>query len=219
MKKVLAISVFLFASVLAFATASSPVTVSSINCSAGTCTVTTSTAHNIPTSGAEFGFCLQGGPTGDVLCGAAATVPSTTTFTVSNTINTSMATCSSSCGTAQPAKSFLILGNPFNGQLGLQSVFVCIWVYVQNPLPSPNKTSACSAAESNATLLSAENGALASGNWAEFPVTLSLAAGDTRAEIEQECQRIQLSAQNQIVAGIQFGRDLGTFCDVIGCNQ
>jgi hypothetical protein len=213
MKNVFLAAIF-FCSMLAFGASSTPVTVSSISCSAGVCTVTTASAHNVPSNNA--GVCLQGGPAADVLCGIAATVPSSTTFTVNSS---SMATCASSCGTAQPAKNFLISGDPITNQLGLHQVTVCIWNYILTPLPSPNKTSGCAAAETNSTLLTSENGALASGAWYETQITLTFASSDTRAQIEQEFQRIQFAIQLEIAAGIQPGRDAGTFCDAVGCNQ
>lgn len=198
---------------------STPVTVNSISCSAGTCTVTTVSAHNIPAN--NPGLLMAGGPAGDVGAFTAATVPTTTTYTV---VSSTMVTCSSSCGTAQPGPNFIILGNPFNGQLGLQSVTVCYWNYIQTPLPIANKTSACSAAFNSSVspgtaALSSINTALAAGIWFESSFTLNFASSDTRAQIEQEFQRVQFAAQNQIVAGIQFGRDIGTICDAVGCNQ
>jgi hypothetical protein len=130
-----------------------------------------------------------------------------------------MTTCSSSCGTAQPAKNFLILGDPITNQLGLQVVIVCVWNYVQSPLPASGRTSTCAQADSNSTLLSAENGALAAGTWNETVLTLTFASSDTRAQIEQELQRMQFAMQLAIAGGIQPGRDAGTFCDAVGCNQ
>lgn len=208
----------LFSAALAFATASTPVAVSSISCSAGVCTVTTGTAHNIPSN--NPGFALQGGPAADQLAGTAITVPTSTTFTFNSSTAT---TCSSSCGTAQPGKNFVIFGNPFAFALGLQSVTACVYNYISTPLPIAGKTSACASALTasgdNANLLAAENGALASGAWIETTVTLNLASSDTRAQIEQELQRVQFAAQLQIAAGIQPGRDTATFCDAVGCNQ
>jgi hypothetical protein len=209
------LALLLLVSSLAFGAASTPVTVSSVTVSSGVATVTTSAVHNIPLS--NGGFCLQGSSiTADILCGTVATVPSSTTFTFNST---AALACSSSCGTAQPAKNFLFLGNPLTGTLGLQQVTVCVWNYIATPLAVPNKTSVCAGAESNATLLISENGALASGAWDETVITLTLASSDTRAQIEQEFQRIQFARQLAIAAGIQPGRDTGTFCDAVGCNQ
>lgn len=214
-KTILLFALLLLSAGAAFAAASSPVTVSSVTVSSGVVTVTTATAHNIPANNA--GFCLQGSSVGvDILCGTAATVPTSTTFTFNS--STALA-CASSCGTAQPAKNFLVLGNPLTGTLGIQQVTVCVWNYIQTPLAFPNRTSACASAETNATLLTSENGALASGAWDETVITLTLASSDTRAQIEQEFQRIQFARQLAIAAGIQPGRDTGTFCDAVGCNQ
>jgi hypothetical protein len=219
MRTSIAVALLLVSSVLAFGAASTPVTISSITVASGTATITTSTAHNIPSTNA--GVCLQGVSVAvDILCGTALTVPSSTTFTMSATQgNATMLACASSCGTAQPAKNFLILGNPLLGALGLQQVTVCVWNYIQTPLAAPNRTSACASAETNSTLLTSENTALASGTWDEVVITLTLASSDTRAQIEQEFQRIQFARQTAISAGIQPGRDTGTFCDAVGCNQ
>jgi len=199
----------------AFATSSTPVSVTTVTISSGVATVTTSAPHNIPANNA--GFCLQGSTVSqDVLCGTAASVPSSTTFTFNST--TALA-CASSCGTAQPAKNFLVAGDPLTNSIGLQQVTVCFWNYILTPLPINNRTTGCAAAETNATLLTSENGALASGGWFETQMTLTFAATDTRAQIEQEFQRIQFAMQNAIAAGIQPGRDTGTFCDSVGCNQ
>lgn len=213
--KLFLLACLLLSAAAAFAQSSSPVTVNSVTCSAGVCTVVTAATHNVPSN--NPGFCLQGSSVAqDILCGSAATVADATHFTFKSS---TAQNCSSSCGTAQPAKNFLILGNPLTAELGLQQVVVCVWNYLQTPLPAPNRTSVCAAAESNPTLLTSENGALASGAWDEKVITITLASSDTRAQIEQEFQRIQFARQIQIAAGIQPGRDTGTFCDSVGCNQ
>jgi hypothetical protein len=214
MRKLLLIFTLICLPLLAQGAASSPVTVNSISCTSGTCTVTTAAVHNIPAN--NPGLTLQGGPAGDIGGFTAATVPTTTTFTV---VSSTMVTCASSCGTAQPAKNFLILGDPLTNNLGFQTVTVCVWNYNQTPLSAPNFVSACSLAEPSAPLLSAENGALASGAWTETFIVLTFASSDTRAQIEQEIQRMQFARQTAISAGIQPGRDTGTFCDAVGCNQ
>lgn len=193
--------------------ASTPVSVSGITCTSGTCTVTTSAVHNIPST--EPGFCLQGGPAADVLCGTVASVPTTTTFTV---VSATMATCSTSCGTAQPAKQFLILGDPITNTLGVQQVTACVWNFITTPLPISGATSSCSTAEPNATLLTSENAAIASGVWIEALITLQLAQTDPRAQIEAEFQHIQQARQSEFASKIQPGRDLGAFCDAVGCS-
>jgi len=217
--KAICLAVILFLPALLFGAASTPVTISSITVSSGVATVTTSAVHNIPAS--NPGFCIKGvvAQTVDNVCGTAATVPTTTTFTFNAPAGVTLVACASSCGTAQPAKNFLIAGNPITNLLGLQNVTVCVWNYIQTPLPVPNENSSCSSAETDATLLSEENGALASGSWFETTLTLTFASSDTRAQIEQEMQRIQFAMQLAIASGIQPGRDRGTFCDAVGCNQ
>lgn len=209
----------IFTAAIASATLNATVTVSSISCSSGVCTVTTSTAHNIPSN--DAGFVLAGGPTADQIASTAASVPTSTTFTFNSNTAT---TCSSSCGTAQSAPNFIILGNPFTGQLGTQGVIACVWTYTTVPFPQSGKTSACSVAISTSvstlsSLASEINGALASGAWVENVVQLTVATSDTTAQIEQELQRIQFAAQLQQAGGAQPGRDTGTVCNSGGCNQ
>jgi len=185
-----------------------PVTISTITCSAGTCTVTTSAAHSIPLN--DPGFCiLSSSVTADNLCGTASTVPTTTTFTV---VSASMAACSSSCGTAQPAPVFMIQSS--KPQFGQLSVTACMYVFVSAGVPISGGTSACSAQFTGA-LQTELNAAIAAGSWVEYDQTTPFSNSSTLATVEQYYQALQYSYQLQQLAPGGFSAHE---CDVTGCN-
>jgi len=209
-KRVLLLLLFLSAivSLPAHATLATPVTISSVTCSAGTCTVTTASAHSIPLN--DPGFCiLSSSVSADNICGAASTVPTSTTYTV---VSATMANCSSSCGTSQPAPVFMVKGStPSFGQL---NVSACLFVFVTSGIPISGATSNCSGQFSGA-LQTQVNAAIAAGTWVEYEQTHAFSNSSTAATIQQFFQALQFSYQLQQLAPGGF---TGKQCDVTGCN-
>lgn len=204
----LALAVILTVPPSLLAQLATPVTISSVTCSAGTCTVTTATAHSVPAN--DPGFCiLSSSVSADNICGTAATVPTTTTYTVKSA---TMAACSSSCGTSQPAPVFMISSS--QPQFGQLNVTACMYVFVQTGVPISGGTTNCSAQFSGA-LQTQINAAIAAGTWVEYDRTTPFSNSATLATIQQYYQALQFSYQLQQLAPGGFTAHQ---CDVTGCN-
>lgn len=212
----------------AHAALATAVPATSIACSAGTCTITTSAAHNISIS-APGGCFIAGGslPAADVICFTATSVPSGTTFTLNQSLfpYANFVACASSCGTVQSASQFIGFSTAQTLPVGIEQSLVCLWSFVQSPIPTPNASSACSNADFSGVsyALSEINGALSSGAWKEYIVIDSVSGSSTNANIEQEWQRKWFNVQQFYNAGtptfIQPGALNGILCNTGGCNK
>lgn len=224
--KRLALLVILLFSLASFASTATPVTISSIAVAGTVATVTTSTAHSIPSN--NPGFCILGVTvqTVDNVCGAAATVPSSTTYTFNFPTGVTILACASSCGTSQPAPLLAIRGNATSCALGSQCVSFCEYVFAPVAVPLANATTACASAfttaafgSNAATVLSEMNAALASGQIVErFQPSLPFPALYTVTSVQNKILDIQLSDQTAFAAANAPGLFTGHPCDVTGCN-
>jgi hypothetical protein len=203
------IALLLLFTASAFGSLATPAPISSVSCSAGVCTVTTSSAHNV--SPGDPGFIILGSSvSADNLAGTAASVVDGTHFTVNST---AMANCSSSCGTAQPAPVFILRSS--SASFGSQNVSACMWIFVTNGAPISNGTSGCSAQFSGNTQTEI-NAAIASGSWIEVQQSVPFAQNANLGTIEQYFQALQFSLQ--LAQGFQPGGVTGHECDPTGCS-
>ncbi len=219
----------LLSAVVAHAALTTPVTVSSITVSGTVATVTTATPHSIPNvAGGNTGFCILGvvTQTVDNVCGAAATIPSTTTYTFNFPNGITILACAASCGTGQPATLFVIKGNSLNCQLGKQCVTFCEFNFAAVPVPISGATTSCASAftvsafGANAvTILAQVNAALVSGQFIEISHPAEKFASTLNsAQLQAELQNIQLADQNANGAANSLGGFIGKACDATGCN-
>lgn len=210
MKTFLAIA-FLFLTAILFATLATPASISSVTCAAGVCTVTTSSAHSI--AAGNPGFCIVGSSIpADNICGTAATIPLTTTYTVNSAV---MAACASSCGTSQPAPLFVIRSSvPSFGQ---QNIIGCIWTFTATGAAQAGAVSSCSSVLPS-NIQSGANGAIASGTWIETSVNRSFPASYSAVTIMNQLLDLQLAMQVAQAAASAPGSPTGRQCDLTGCN-
>lgn len=208
MKKCLSLIAYCLLPIAVFGHAN-PVSITSIAVSNGVATVTTSAAHNIASN--NPGFCIDSSSqSADNICGAA-TVTSSTTFTVNSG---SMAGCVSSCGNARPAPFFVLKGQSPN--FGIVTVSGCMWTFVATGAPVTNGVSACSSSLPS-SIQSAANSAVASGQWIEQQFTRQYPAGVTVPTIENDILALQVAEQNAQAAANAPGGVTGVFCDAVGC--
>lgn len=202
---------FLFLTANLFATLATPVTITSVTCAAGVCTVTTATAHSIVSG--NPGFCiLASSIPADNICGTANTVPLTTTYTVNSAL---MAACASSCGTSQPAPLFVIRSSvPSFGQ---QNIIGCIWTFTATGAAQAGAVSSCSSVLPS-NIQSGANGAIAAGTWIESPVNRSFPASYTAVTIMNQLLDLQSAMQIAQAAASAPGSTMGRQCDLTGCN-
>lgn len=202
------LAIFLLLSASAFAVLATPVTNNSITCSAGTCAVVTASAHNVSSS--DPGFCiLSSSQATDNICGTASVVTDATHYSF---LSSTGVTCSSSCGTSQPAPVFMLRSSA--PQFGQQNVSACMWTFVTTGIPISGGTSGCSAQFSGA-LQTEINAAIAAGSWVEIADTVGFSNSASVSTIEQYFQALQFSYQLQAIAP---GNVSGHECDVTGCN-
>jgi hypothetical protein len=195
----------------AYSSVATPVTISSVACTSGVCTVTTSSAHSVAAN--NPGFCIVGSTqTADNICGAAASVPLSTTYTVNSA---TMTACSSSCGTSQPAPLFILRTS--QGGFGLQTILGCMWTFTPTGAAVSGAVSACSAVLPS-NLQTEVNAAIAAGTWIEQPINRAFPASYSATTILNQLLDLQLAAQVALAAATAPGSDAGLECDVTGCN-
>jgi hypothetical protein len=212
MRKLLPLLFLFLFSARAFAITATPTAISTMTFAAGVLTVN-STAHGLA---ANNGFCILGSSVAaDNFCGTVLAVTNANTFTTK--LSTGVA-CAATCGTVQPAKLFLIAGDPFQPAQGQINVTYCIWNTTATPLPVANGTSGCANGETNATLLNEENSAIAAGTLIETHETRNFPGNWDITKVFNFLLDLQLSKQIAIAAAAQPGRDTGRFCDTVGCN-
>ncbi len=180
-----------------------PIAVSSIGVSGSTVTVTTATTHPYTVN---QGVCLTSttsfGSAG--ACGVVTTVPSGTTFTFAFT---GAAACASSCDTVDAAMQAIVLGA--GSDSSHQNVTYLCWKTTVNPVPKSGATSAWTATAGSRGASTAENNAIAAGNFIEevvfTPFPSSFSGAQMETFVQNECASRQSAFAGETQPAAYFG--------------